>query len=197
MRKRSLSRRRFLATAGGGGAALALGVAGGQPAGAEPLPQGGGTPTPALLEQLAVGVAQQFEALWPQLNIQVGHTRQICTRPAQTGDETGFDRIVAGYDDGLPAPDEWSPDGFTPLHIAAFVNNAAAARALLAEGADPDTISTASFAQVTPLGTCAFSNAIEVALVLLEYGADQTLGAVAPVVAARHNGYDELAEVLA
>jgi len=108
-----------------------------------------------------------------------------------------FDRIVAGRSDELPPPDAWTPDGFTPLHIAAFVDNVAAAAALLAAGADPNVLSTASFARVTPLGTCAFANAIGVARVLVEHGADRSIGAVAPAAVARQNGYDELAEVLA
>src|SRR5206468_692678 len=61
-----------------------------------------------------------------------------------------FDRIVVGMSDDLPAPDAWSPDGFTPLHIAAFAKNVAATRALLEAGADPNVIATASFARVTP-----------------------------------------------
>lgn len=88
-----------------------------------------------------------------------------------------WERLVAGYADGLPAPDAWSPDGFfTPLHLAAFVDNAAAASALLAAGADPNVLSTASFARVTPLGTCAFSGALGVARLLLEHGADPHIG---------------------
>src|SRR5262245_37758541 len=51
-----------------------------------------------------------------------------------------FDRVMVGESDGLPAPDAWSPDGFTALHLAAFAHNAAAARALLEAGADPDVI---------------------------------------------------------
>lgn len=107
-----------------------------------------------------------------------------------------FDRIVAGESDDLPAPSAWTPDGFTPLHMAAFVDNVDAARKLLEAGADPDAISTASFAQVTPLGTCAFANATGVARVLLEHGADRTLGPVPPVDVARTNGFDELVELL-
>ena len=87
-----------------------------------------------------------------------------------------FDRIVAGKDDGLPAADAWTPDGFTGLHLAAFVGNVDAARALLGAGADPNTISRASFAQVTPLGTAAFRGSVEVARVLLEHGAYLDLG---------------------
>jgi ankyrin repeat protein len=110
-----------------------------------------------------------------------------------------FDRIVVGESDGLPAPEAWTPDGFTPLHIAAFAHNAAAARSLLAAGAEPNVLATASFAQVTPLGTCAFAGANEVARVLLEHGADPTLTAdhgFTPLDSALQNGNDELAELL-
>jgi ankyrin repeat protein len=86
-----------------------------------------------------------------------------------------FDRIVVGESEGLPAPDAWTPDGFTPLHIAAFARNTEAARKLLEAGADPNAFATAPFARVTPLGTCAFAGADEVAKLLLEYGADPTL----------------------
>jgi uncharacterized protein len=86
-----------------------------------------------------------------------------------------FDRIMVGETDGLPAPDAWTPDGFTPLHIAAFAHNVDAARALLEAGADPNVFATASFARVTPLGTCAFAGATDVAELLLEHGADPTL----------------------
>ena len=86
-----------------------------------------------------------------------------------------FARIVVGKSDGLPAPDAWTPDGFTPLHIAAFANNAAAAESLLAAGADPNVFATASFARVTPLGTCRFAAADDVARVLLAHGADPDL----------------------
>lgn len=110
-----------------------------------------------------------------------------------------FDRIVVGLCDGLPAPDAWTPDGFTPLHIAAFANNADAARKLLVDGADPNTIATASFARVTPLGTCAFAGANDVARVLLEHGADPTIAEddrFTPLASALANGNDELAALL-
>jgi uncharacterized protein len=110
-----------------------------------------------------------------------------------------FDRIVVGSADDLPAPDAWTPDGFTPLHIAAFANNVDAARKLLAAGAEPDAISTASFARVTPLGTCAFAGANDVARVLLEHGADPTVaedGRFTPLASAVANGNDELAALL-
>jgi hypothetical protein len=110
-----------------------------------------------------------------------------------------FDRIVAGRSDGLPGLRDWTPDGFTGLHLAAFAHNADAARALLAAGADPNAISTASFARVTPLGTCAFANAVDVARVLLEHGADPSIAEddlATPLAVARANGFDELAALL-
>jgi uncharacterized protein len=111
----------------------------------------------------------------------------------------GWDRLVLGHSEELPAPDAWSPDGFTPLHIAAFAHNVSAAKALLEAGADPNVISRASFARVTPLGTCAFAGANEVARVLLEHGADPTIAEVGggtPADAARANGNDELVALL-
>jgi len=110
-----------------------------------------------------------------------------------------FDRIVVGESEGLPAPDAWTPDGFTPLHIAAFAHNAEAARKLLGAGANPNVLATASFARVTPLGTCAFAGANEVAQVLLEHGADRTLTAddgFTPLDSALENGNAELAALL-
>jgi ankyrin repeat protein len=111
-----------------------------------------------------------------------------------------WERLVAGHAEGLPEPNARSHDGFTPLHLAAFAHNAPAARALLDAGADPDAVSSASFARVTPLGTCAFANEPEVARLLLEHGADPSLAEQeggTPLEVARANGYDELAALLA
>jgi ankyrin repeat protein len=110
-----------------------------------------------------------------------------------------FDRIMVGESTGLPAPDARTPDGFTPLHLAAFSHNVEATRTLLEAGADPNVLATASFAKVTPLGTCAFAGANDVARVLLEHGADPTLtddDRSTPLDAALQNGNDELVELL-
>jgi len=110
-----------------------------------------------------------------------------------------WDRIVVGEAADLPAADAWSPDGFTPLHIAAFAKNAAAAQALVDAGADVNAFATASFARVTPLGTCAFVGATEVARVLLRAGADPTLTEIeggSPLEAAMHNGHPDLVSLL-
>ena len=109
-----------------------------------------------------------------------------------------WDRIMLGESTDLPAPDAWSPDGFQPLHLAAFAHNAAAARALLAAGADANQISRSRFAAVTPLGTAAFARAIEVARVLMAHGANPHLPdeAHSPIATARSNHDADLLAVL-
>jgi uncharacterized protein len=110
-----------------------------------------------------------------------------------------WDRILTGEADGLPAPGERSPDGFTPLHIAVFARNADALRALLAAGADPNELATASFAQVTPLGTAATFGANELAELLLDHGADPERTSDhghTPLHAAAANGNRALVELL-
>ena len=95
----------------------------------------------------------------------------------ESGEPTdAWDRLIGGCADGLPVPDARTPDGFTPLHLAALVDNVPAATALLAAGADPNVLATARFARVTPLGSCAFSGALGVARLLLEHGADPHIG---------------------
>jgi len=110
-----------------------------------------------------------------------------------------WDRILVGESDDLPAMDAWSPDGFTPLHIAAFAKNAAAAQTLVDAGADVNVFATPSYARVTPLGTCAFVGATEVARVLLRAGADPTLTEIegaSPLEAAMENGHRDLVALL-
>jgi ankyrin repeat protein len=111
-----------------------------------------------------------------------------------------WDRLVAGCGDGLPEPDAWTPDGFfTSLHLAAFVDNVPGATALLEAGADPNVLATASFARVTPLGTCAFSGALGVARLLLEHGADPHIGedgAYTVEAEAIARGNEELAQLI-
>jgi uncharacterized protein len=110
-----------------------------------------------------------------------------------------WDRLVAGYTDGLPAHDAWSADGFSPLHLAAFAHNVPAAEALLEAGADPNVVAHATFARVTPLGTCAFANDPEVTRLLLEAGADPSIAEnerSTPLAVAEANGHTKVAELL-
>ena len=110
-----------------------------------------------------------------------------------------WDRLLVGESEGLPAPADRSPDGFTPLHIAVFAHNADAVRALLASGANPNELATASFAQVTPLGTAATFGANEIAELLLDNGADTERTSDhgnTPLHSAAANGNRALVELL-
>lgn len=127
-----------------------------------------------------------------------GRDAVFYTIAAHSSDDP-WDRLLLGESDGLPAPDAWSPDGFAPLHIAAFAKNAAGAQALLDSGADPNVFATASFARVTPLGTCAFVGATTVARTLIRGGANAALTEVdgaSPLDAAFQNGYEDLVALL-
>ena len=66
----------------------------------------------------------------------------------------------------------WSRDGFTALHLAAFTDEADAARLLIERGADVEAVSRHAFIRARPLNTAAFARAHAVARVLLESGAD-------------------------
>lgn len=109
-----------------------------------------------------------------------------------------LDRIteLLAYDPALV--DAPSPDGFAPLHLAAFFGRDDAARLLLAHGADPDVRGRGPMTG-TPLHSAASGNHTDVARVLLEAGADpnarQAEGWTA-LQAAERNGNAELAALL-
>jgi ankyrin repeat protein len=65
----------------------------------------------------------------------------------------------------------WSPDGFTPLHLAAFFDNTPMGRALLTAGADPDARARNAML-VRPLHSAAAGRATDIAELLLAAGAD-------------------------
>src|SRR3954447_1489790 len=100
--------------------------------------------------------------------------------------------------------DDGDADGICELLAAdpaagGLRDNIPAAAALLAAGADPNVLATASFARVSPLGTCAFAGANDVARELLEHGADPNLTLdpeATPLRVAESNGNDELRDLL-
>ena len=93
----------------------------------------------------------------------------------------------------------FSPDGFTPLHLACYSGGAETTRLLVEHGAALETVSRHVEIRVRPLGTAAFSGDRESARVLLEAGAEPCArgeGGFAALHAAAANGDAELVRLL-
>jgi ankyrin repeat protein len=94
----------------------------------------------------------------------------------------------------------YSPDGFTPLHLAAFFGHPEAAALLLDRGAEIDARSqNTRLRSVTPLHSAAAGHRTDVALLLLERGADANAaqpGGWTPLHQAAANGDLVLCKVL-
>jgi ankyrin repeat protein len=91
----------------------------------------------------------------------------------------------------------WSPDGFTALHLAAFMGGVDGARLLIDAGADLNAFSRNDM-QVAPIHSATAGRA-EVAMLLVERGADVNVRqrhGWTPLQAAAHNGHAELVEAL-
>jgi ankyrin repeat protein len=92
----------------------------------------------------------------------------------------------------------YSPDGFTPLHFAAFFSNPDAARALAAAGADVNAASRNPM-QVTPLHSAAAGHNLEIVRLLLEHGAAPNArqhGGWTPIHAAAQDGDEDMVDLL-
>jgi ankyrin repeat protein len=109
------------------------------------------------------------------------------------------DRLREILDEDPERVHESSPDGFTPLHLAIFGRSEEAVRLLVERGADVEALSTASFAQVRPLGTAAFVRSASLAAILLDAGADPNgaeEGGATPLDAAIEHDDPELVALL-
>jgi uncharacterized protein len=93
---------------------------------------------------------------------------------------------------------DWSPDGFTALHLAAFFGRETVAALLLERGADVSAVARNPL-HVQPLHSAAAGGHTAVARLLLEHGADPDArqeGGFVPLHAAAQAGNDELYELL-
>jgi uncharacterized protein len=85
----------------------------------------------------------------------------------------------------------YSPDGFTPLHLACFSGGAEATKVLVERGAPLEALARNEQVRVRPLGTAAFSGDRASGDVLLEAGAAATgavEGGFTPLHTAAQNG---------
>jgi uncharacterized protein len=109
------------------------------------------------------------------------------------------DRLRALLDEDPSRTNEFSPDGFSPLHGAIFGGQEKTVRLLIERGADLEAISTASFVQVRPLGTAAFVRSVPIVRILLQAGADpngRTPQESTAIDTARENDDEAMIELL-
>ncbi|HEX7254772.1 MAG TPA: ankyrin repeat domain-containing protein [Gaiellaceae bacterium] len=94
--------------------------------------------------------------------------------------------------------DQWSPDGFTALQLAAFFGHEEVAAELLRRGADVHAVARNPL-RVQALHSAAAGGHTEVARLLLEHGADPNArqeGGFAPIHSAAQSGNEELYDLL-
>ena len=115
---------------------------------------------------------------------------------AAVGRTRGLEELVDGEPELARA---WSPDGFTPLHLAAFFGHADAVELLLERGADVNALARNAELQVAPLHSAASGGHAEIVKMLVEQGADvnarQGRGFTA-LQSAAQNGDDESVDLL-
>ena len=115
---------------------------------------------------------------------------------AAVGRERGLEELLAADPELAHA---WSPDGFSPLHLAAFFGHEGAAKLVLAHGADANAVARHATLQVAPLHSAAAGGHTALVTLLLAAGADATArqgGGFTPLHAAAQNGDRKSAEAL-
>lgn len=135
-----------------------------------------------------------YHRRWRVAELVAGHRADLDLHEAAAlGRVAVVRRLADGA--GLSRP---NPDGFTPLHYAAFFGHPDAAAALVGLGADVD-VEAANPTRVRPLHSAAASRNVEISRLLLDAGADpnhrQQQGFTALHSAALH-GDRELVELL-
>lgn len=106
-------------------------------------------------------------------------------------------RVATLLDTGIPFED-FTPDGFSPLHLAAFFGHTEVVRRLLDHGAAIDIVATNGSA-LRPLNSAVAGGHTETVALLLERGADheaRQAGGFTPLMGAAAGGHEAIARRL-
>jgi ankyrin repeat protein len=109
-----------------------------------------------------------------------------------------LERVRELLDDDSALVTALSPDGFTPLHLAAFFGHPEIARLLVERGADTNVVARNPM-RVMPLHSAAAARQLEIAELLVNHGADVNASqerGFTPLHEAAQNGDLELARLL-
>ena len=94
------------------------------------------------------------------------------------------ERVAEFVRDERSLSNAWSPDGFTPVGLAAFFGHPSTARILVDSGADVGAVARNEM-KVQPLHAAAAAKEIEIVRMLLDHGADPNARQLA---GSRHSG---------
>ena len=115
---------------------------------------------------------------------------------AAVGNEPRLSELIAADAKSVSAR---APDGFTPLHLAAYFGQEGAVRTLLAHGANVGAVATNPGITVQPLHSAVSSGHRAIAGLLIAAGADVNAvqrGGYTPLHGAAYNGDVEMIELL-
>lgn len=183
-----------LCCATGANACLEALIAGGAPV-ARQLPDGS---TP--LHTAAIGGDQRTVELLYKANANVTAQTKEKRTPLHNCGITGNGKVAAALIQYGAAVDAVDAEGCTPLIHAVMNNHAGIVKVVLEHGADPDFVMDSDGTKLYPLFLAAMSGYDEIVRLLLDHGVNVTAkvpGSASPVDAAKHNGHEAAAKMIA
>lgn len=109
-----------------------------------------------------------------------------------------MDRLDYHMEHDREAATHVSPDGFSPLHLAAFFDRPDVVRFLLERGGDPDQV-TRNPMNLQPLHSAVAGGSLESVRLLVDHGADPDAvqeGGWTPLMGAAGGGHEAIVELL-